>query len=60
MMMMTESGNSLKVRKQNIYISKDTVIMCNVKVMIIIKYIYWRAWQQLRDNTGNHWRKKAH
>jgi hypothetical protein len=30
--------------------------MRNVKVMIIIKSIYWSAWQQLRDklqtNTG--------
>jgi hypothetical protein len=32
------------------------VIMRNVKLMIIIKFIYWSAWQQLTDklqtNTG--------
>jgi hypothetical protein len=38
----TNSGNSFWVRKQNICIYKDTIyiIMRNVKVMTIIKSIY--------------------
>jgi hypothetical protein len=49
----TKSGNSLEVRKQNICVFEDTlwtsIIMCNVKVMMIIKSIYWSARQQFRD-----------
>jgi replication initiation and membrane attachment protein DnaB len=47
----TKLGNSLEVRKQNVCIYKVTISITtrNVKVMIIIKSIYWSAWQQLRD-----------
>jgi hypothetical protein len=43
MMMITKSGNGLEVRKQNICIYKDIIyiIMRNVKVMMMIKSIYW-------------------
>lgn len=61
-MMTIKSPNSLVMRKQSICIYKDTIyiIMCYVKVTMIIKSVYWSAWQQLRDTiTANQWGKKT-
>jgi hypothetical protein len=42
LIIITKSGNSLEVRKQNICIYQDTIYITilNVKVMTIIKSIY--------------------
>jgi hypothetical protein len=63
-MIIKQSQVVVRGRKQNTVYAfsriQYTYIIRNVKVMMIIKSVYWSAWQQLREITSKHWRNKTH